>query len=291
MSGEQASAATNKAIERLGASIDSGDLYQALQIFKTQHSRAKKKGDIKQATELAFRGAKLMLEKGEVNSGSELSRDFVDLLKSQPDVEYDKMVQDLVALDLSFDKLTGEEAARERKRFLKACIDFTKETGHWTMGEPAFHHLTARVALKQQDVMTALKHFVLSAQPEELATTLVAWAKAGPPDEVDLHLARAVLQILCFENLRDANIVRKSFMEAFPELDTPLTRFLGFLLKTLERDAYPLFQTLRNKYAQSLAREKSFESYMERIAQVFYGVAPQKSGMASMVEQFMKNMF
>ena len=252
------SGSTNKAIERLSASIDSGDLYQALQIFKTQHMRAKKKGDMKQATELAFRGAKLMLEKGEINSGSDLSRDYVDLLKSQPDLDYDKMIQDLVALDMSFDKQSTEEAFRERKRFLKACIDFTTEAGYWTMGEPAFHHLMARVALKQQDAMTALKHFTLSNQPEEFATYLVAWAKQGPAEEQDLHLTRAILQILCFENLRDANAVRTKFLEALPELDTPLVRFTGFLLKTLERDAYPLFQNLRNKYAQALARDKSF---------------------------------
>jgi hypothetical protein len=284
-----------KAIERLSASIDSGDLYQALQLFKTQHARAKKKGDLAQATELAFRGANLMLDKKEVNAGSELARDFIELLKAQSEFNYDKVLSELLILDGQFSKLEGEEATRERKRFLKAAIDFTAEKGPWVSGDPELHRVASLAALKEQDIMVATKHQLHAHRPEEYANLLVKWAKLGPESERDLYLARAVLQLLCLENLRDANAVNKAFRAEFPDLDTPLLRYIGYLLRTLERDAYPLFQVLRQKYGPSIARgntpTSSFDAYLDKIASVFYGVAPPKSGMASMMESLMKGLF
>ena len=284
-----------KAVERLSSSIDNGDLYQALQLFKTQHARAKKKGDLFQATELAFRGAKLMLEKSEVNAGSDLARDFLDLLKLQHDLEYEKVLQDIIVLDLAFSALEGDEASRERKRYLKIAIEFTSERGPWDHGDPELHRLAGRANLKEGDILATSKHMIHAHRPDEFNTILIKWANSGPESERDLYLARAVLQLLCFENLRDANALNKLFRAEFPNLDTPLMRFIGFLLRTLERDAYPLFQTLRQKYATSIARgnapNSSFDAYLDKIAQVFYGVAPPKSGMANMMESLMKNLF
>ena len=49
-------------------------------------------------------------------------------------------------------------------------------------------------------------------------------------------------------NLRDANKLFQLFLDASPDMpDTPLCNFLKFLLLTLERDAYPLFEVLRRK--------------------------------------------
>lgn len=251
------SSSAEKAIERLRASIEGGDLYQALQLFKTQHARAKKKGDITQALELADRGANLMLEKKEVNAGSELARDFLDLLKVQPELNYEKVLGQLLALEGRFAALEGEEASREGKRFLRGAIELTAERGPWPAGDPELHHKAALAALKESDITSATKHMLHAQRPDEFVRIVARWAKAGPKEEIDLHLARSVLLLLCLENLRDANAFNKGFHAEFPELKTPLTQFIDYLLRTLERDAYPLFQTLRQKYAPSIARANS----------------------------------
>jgi hypothetical protein len=284
-----------KAVERLSQSIDSGDLYQALQLFKTQHARAKKRGDIHQAIELAYRGANLMLEKKEVNAGSELARDFVDLVKNLPEeqLEYPKILSEIVIIDSNFAKCDGEEASRERKRFLKQAIEFTSDKGDWTYGEPELHRLAALAALKDQDIMQASKHMLHSHKPEEFAILLAKWAKRGPDSERDLHVARAVLQLLCFENLRDGNALFKAYKAEFPDLDTPLMRFIGYLLRTLERDAYPLFQTLREKYNAAIARgnfgNATFDLYLDKIASVYYN--KQKPSSGNFLESLLKGAF
>jgi len=287
--------AADKAVERLRASIEGGDLYQALQLFKTQHARAKKKGDVTQALELAFRGANLMLEKKEVNSGSELARDFLDLLKEQPEFNNDKVLAELLLIEERFRALDGEEASREGKRFIKGAIDLTAERGPWPAGDPALHWQAALMALKESDVLGATKHMLHAHRPEEFASTVAKWAKVDRAEDADLYLARAVLQLLCLENLRDANAFNKAYRAEFPDMKSPLAQFIEYLLKVLERDAYPLFVALRQKYAPAISRgntqASNFDAYLDKIASVFFGVAPAKSGMASMMESLMKGLF
>jgi hypothetical protein len=180
-------------------------------------------------------------------------------------------------LDSLFGKIDSEEAARERTRFLKLAIDYSSECGQYSFGDPALHRAASRAALKKKDLLNASKHLVHAHNPEELCALTVSWAKMGPEGDRDLYLARAVLQLLCTENLKDANVLYRLFLEQVP-LDTPMTRFTGFLLKALEREAYPLFKTLREKYAPALARTKgyspSLDNYLDRVALLFYGVKP-----------------
>lgn len=60
----------------------------------------------------------------------------------------------------------------------------------------------------------------------------------GYASERDLFLARAVLQLLCLGNLKDANAVRDEYLRKWEEqgvkLDSPLVHFIKFLLLTLE---------------------------------------------------------
>jgi hypothetical protein len=257
-------------------------------MFKTQHARAKKKGDFPNALELARGGAALMLEKGEVNAGSELARDYVELCKSDPimdDEKYNVRIDAMVSLDNLFAKLpqNTEEVKRERKRYLKMCVDYSSLKGPWTYGDPKIHQSMALFHIKQSEFVTALKHLELAQRPEELATFLVSWAKSGSSSEYILHLTRVILQLLCLENLRDANIVYAGFRKALPETDEhPISHFLGFLLKVLERQAHPLFEQLRQKYSSHITRLENSDvpvnQYLDNIASVFYKVEAKRAG-------------
>jgi len=176
---------------------------------------------------------------------------------------------------------------------MKMAIDYTSECGFYQFGEPALHRCVSFAALKSKDLAKACKHLVHAHNPEEFATVVVRWAKMGPASEYDLYLTRSVLQLLCTENLKDANTFYKLFLESCPiEPQTPLVRFTGFLLKTLEREAYPLFKMLREKYAPAIGRAKganpSFDNYLDRIGLLFYGVKPAGSGMSSLLEMLMR---
>ncbi|ONM29859.1 hypothetical protein ZEAMMB73_Zm00001d039740 [Zea mays] len=81
-------------------------------------------------------------------------------------------------------------------------------------------------------------------------------------------------------NLRDANLLMdemkeqlKSVNSDFPKTD--LIQFIMYLLPTLERDAYPLFRTLRQKYKTSTDRDAVFQELLDEIAAKFYNIQRQ----------------
>jgi len=210
--------------------------------------------------------------------------------------DYHVTAKQILLLDALFDKIDTEESARERQRFVKMAIDYSSECGPYQHGEPALHRLASFAAIKAKDFPRAARHLVHAHNPEELCMLVVRWAKMGPASEYDLYLTRTVLQLLCTDNLKDANAFYKLFLEALPlnePSQQPLVHFTGFLLRTLERDAYPLFKTLREKYAAALARTRgmspSFDQYLDRIALNFFNVKPAGGGMGTLLDMLMKS--
>ncbi len=103
------------------------------------------------------------------------------------------------------------------------------------------HLLTARACVAGGDEFAAdaQRHYLECGAGAEFGSFLFGWATAGGyAGEEDLFLARAVLQLLCLGNLRDANAVRDEFVRLAAEkgvaVDTPLSHFTRFLLLTLE---------------------------------------------------------
>jgi len=81
-----------------------------------------------------------------------------------------------------------------------------------------------------------------------------------------------------------ANTVLQLYCKGCGEknLDTPLIHFVRFLLKTVERDAAPLFSMLRNKYATSIARDPNFDQYLNKIGEVYFDIKAAQ-GMLAML--------
>jgi len=133
--------------------------------------------------------------------------------------------------------------------------------------------LLARSYAESKDYSRAQKYYIKGETPQEFAEMLEKWIKQGYASEADLFIARAVFQYLSLANLRDANIIFSALTKNM-SVNTPLINYIRFLLQTLERNAYPLFELLRQKYAPSLSRDPSFSQYLDYIAQVFYKVKP-----------------
>jgi hypothetical protein len=102
------------------------------------------------------------------------------------------------------------------------------------------------------------------------------------PGEDDTAIARGVLMYLSQGNLRDANLLMDELKDQLKSADleipkTDLIQFIKYLLPTLERDAYPLFRTLRQKYKTSTDRDPVFEELLDEIAAKFYGIRSQSA--------------
>uniref|UniRef100_F6HNK0 DUF4283 domain-containing protein n=1 Tax=Vitis vinifera TaxID=29760 RepID=F6HNK0_VITVI len=137
-------------------------------------------------------------------------------------------------------------------------------------------------------------HFVRGNNPEKFASTLVNFMGKCYPGEDDLAIARAVLMYLSLGNLRDANYLMDEVKKQVEskELDYPesdLTEFIDYLLLTLQRDALPLFNMLRQSYKSSIDREPAFNELLDEIAEKFYGVR-RRNPMQGMFGDFFKLM-
>lgn len=116
----------------------------------------------------------------------------------------------------------------------------------------------------------AEKHLLLGtkASPPVLAKLLYDYFLEDSPHTAGMYISRAVLPYLCLQNLRDAQVSLKAFIElllagrkvpphnmvegveVFPSL--PHINFLSLLLVACQRGAPEFFNGLKTQYAHAL---------------------------------------
>ena len=123
---------------------------------------------------------------------------------------------------------------------------------------------------------------------------LVEYSTSGGfPSEVDLFITQAVLQYLCLSNLPTATVAFKIYTANHPGIRAsepvsnprppflmPLLNFVWFLLElllTVETRKLALFTVLCEQYRVSIGRDPAYRKYLDRIAQLFFGVPPPSS--------------
>ena len=278
-------------LRKLRDSVGDGDLYTALQVYKALFARFAKQGDVEHATELAVKGTCLLLRRGLTRAATDLANNLVELfIDSHTKAEDNNTLQlltiartypthpDTLACEGSIDDTCDEDA----QRFLGHAIKWSSAEGAMPRGDPRLNYEAALAHRRTGDASNACLRYMFAEKCEEYAAYIHELAsQGGYRGELDLFLARAVLQLLAVENVRDANLVCQSFMEhCSNSLDTPLVNFVVLLLDTVRRgkDALPLFQLLQKRYERSLSRDETLQACMGRIANKFFGVAPQRQG-------------
>uniref|UniRef100_A0A5B6Z3N5 Golgi to ER traffic protein 4 n=1 Tax=Davidia involucrata TaxID=16924 RepID=A0A5B6Z3N5_DAVIN len=181
--------------------------------------------------------------------------------------------------------------------FLKAAIKWSAEFGAPRNGSPELNDMLAEYIYSESpevDMTRVSFYFVRGEHPRKFASTLVNFMGKCYPGEDDLAIARAVLMYLSLSNLRDANDLMDEVKKQaeskqldFPKSD--LIQFINYLLQTLQRDAFPLFNMLRQSYRSCIDREPAFNELLDEIAEKFYGVQ-RRSPLQGMFGDFFKMM-
>ncbi|CAI5716710.1 unnamed protein product [Hyaloperonospora brassicae] len=289
----QDAAGIENVTKKLQLQLKTGDYYGALQLYKTLFMRYLKVDDPsveqqEKAAALALDAALVLLEHDENTAAVEMANLMISVFVDFDHDVDDRHKQSVRQIASAFEQ--KPQFSADATGFLKNAVKWSAVKGARKRGDPELQLLLARAYCMTGDFPHAMKHFLHAETPEELADALFQWSKTGYPSESDLYLARAVLQLLSLENLRDANKVYEAYVakceHAGRAVDLPLINFTRFLLLTLERDALPLFQMLQERYALALARDSSLKSYLGIIGQRFYGLQPPRSGLSSLLEMF-----
>jgi len=275
---------TGKVLQKMYKSIEDGNHYEAQQMYKTLYFRYIGQSKHEEAKKLLVDGSCNMLKFSHFNEGAELGLLVINIYKDTQAQVNSETLEPLIKIFQLFPD--SSEARLAKESFMKAAIKWSSNNGS-NEGHPTLHTLFAKSYQKQQDFGKAQFHFIRGSDPEEFSKMLIEWTQRAYSSEHDLFLARVVLQYLCLSNLRDANIIFENFVKLSVSLpQTPLINFLRFLLLTLERDAYPLFDNLRQKYKPTLDRDPSFQQYLDHIAFSFFGV---KIASSNFLADFMKS--
>jgi len=279
-------------LKKLEKSVEEGNLYEALQMYRTIYFRylsQKKFDDLKN---LMIHGATIMITKKHNNEGIDLAQLLINVYKDNKiPATQENLEPILKIIQLHLDNLDIDQTPNEM--FLRACIRWSAEWGPSKEGDSQIHNMIAKFFHKQKNYGKAQKYFLRGTLVEEFTVMVSEWSDNVEIEESDLVLAKIILQYLCLQNLKDANILFLSFLKIKPHFpETPMVNFLRFLLVTLERaDAYSLFDMLRKRYSITIERDPKFNQYLDHIGWVYYKVKPTQVGLGGMINELMKGLF
>ena len=276
---------------KLEASLQDGDFYSALQMYKTLLSRSSA-NEYKGAAKLAEEGSVKLLNKGFSKAATELARQLVEFLVESKIPVSDMLISIITNISNAYPQEV--DAMNDKLLLLSDSVDWSKKCGAYPRGEPKLHGLRARACLSVGEFGKASNHFLFSDSPDEFAKFLVALGKRGFNSEKDMFILRVVLQTLALENVKSANETLAAWKTHHAKdgnsNDTPAVHLCDFLIQSAQRGpgAVQLFTLLENRYKPTLQRDPSFNNYMKLIGHRLFGQPkPQAGGMMGMLSQLM----
>jgi hypothetical protein len=261
--------------------------YEALQLYRSKAIRFRSKNDFQGALDALSQGAKVLLQNGYLNAGTELATLMIEML----DEENKDLTPDLRNVINEVDNSFPENCA-QRIEFLKGCVKWTVKCGARELGDPMIHVRLASVMWAAND-KNAVYHFAAGEAPEQFVAKLEE-THSTPEQQVarDRSLTLCVLHFLALENLRDANELMDCFKRAQKakgvEAQSELITFLGQLLETCRRDAQPLFKELCAAYSNELSFDETAGSLLTGpIGARLFGITPRVNPMMSMLQNML----
>ncbi|CAL9170798.1 unnamed protein product, partial [Musa hybrid cultivar] len=305
---------SQETIEKLENMVDACNFYEAQQMYKSLSARYAASEKYAEALDILQSGALIQLKHGQITCGAELAVLFVETLvkgkysyseetldrvrkmyEGFPNIPIPEHLED----DDDMQKLSEALVAAKVRvegclSFLRSAIKWSSEFGAPKKGSPQLHNMLAEYLYSESpevDMTKVSSHFVRGNDPEKFASVLVNFMGKCYPGEDDMAIARAVMLYLSQGNLRDANNLmdelNKQLEHKQLELpDSDLILFIKYLLQALERDSFPLFKILRQKYKTSIDRESLFDGLLDEIAEKFYGI--RRSGLPDIFGDLLK---
>lgn len=316
--------------------------YEALQLAQSQVRKKVHAGEFAAAVELAYSSSLSILQRGRVSVASQLLTVLANVLRETHTEETEDLIQKLVELNQAHQEAMKGQTGEEANRLQRLQRDWLRRLVQWSseLGKIRFGHFVLQELLAQQcwnlsklvvgstkdtedeDELMELKsdavtHMALAEQPEriiewlkELPAPTDAETASGhtcPPAERDALLTRAILCLCAVENLRDANILVRSFLEKVEErkadeLTTSYTSkddgkapshiiFCCMLIRICEKDPRtgPLFSWLLRSFKKELDglyKPQIIQGYTSKIGKIYFNIQPPPS-MINMLENMM----
>ncbi|CAG9584387.1 unnamed protein product [Danaus chrysippus] len=264
----------SRVLDKLEASINSGQYYEAHQMYRTLYFRylgQKKYADL---LNLLYKGSTLLLQRDQQGSGADLAILLVEVLTKSEMPPCHEWIEKIAKL---FEIMNS--SIPEREIFLTNAVKWSMDENK--KGHPFLHKKIAEVYWKEKIYTAAHRHFLHSRDGATYATMLIELhTTKGLKSEIDLFITQAVLQCLCLRNVKMATDAFNKYTENHPTIKNdkgppylfPLLNFLWFLLKAIEEKHVMRFKILRDCYAISIKRDPNYSVYLDTIGRIWFGI-------------------
>lgn len=321
--------------------------YEALQLAQSSIRKRIQTDKFQDGCDLAYSSALKLLQKGRVSVASQLLQLLAEILRETHTAETEEWISRIVELHKAHENAiqtstfsSTEEVTRLQrlqKNWLLLILKWSSELGMYQYGHNAVHELLANhcwitskdctsATSEEQEELTelqcdAIQHMTLAEKPK----VILEWLKMLPKptgDEIksghecppalrDMLLTRSVLLFVAVENLRDANVLIRDYMNEIEERDIKeLAKsytskddgvapshiiFCCMLVRICEKDTRtgPLFQWLMKSFKRNeldkFPKNNAIQSYCTKIGKIYFNIEPPPS-MLRMMESMMGGM-
>ncbi|CAB3224137.1 unnamed protein product [Arctia plantaginis] len=263
-----------RVLDKLEASVNSGQYYEAHQMYRTLYFRYLTQKKYTDLLNLLYKGSTLLLQRDQQGSGADLAILIIDVLNKSETKPCEEWIDKLSKL---FELMSS--SLPERESFLTNSVKWSMDNNK--KGHPLLHKRIAEVYWKEKKYTSAHRHFLHSSDGSAYANMLVELhTSRGLKSEIDLFIAQPVLQILCLRNIRMATETFTKYTSSHPKINNdkgppyifPLLNFLWFLLRAIEQKHPTQFKILRSWYAISIKRDPNYSVYLDNIGRIWFGI-------------------
>ncbi|XP_026751846.1 Golgi to ER traffic protein 4 homolog [Galleria mellonella] len=267
-----------RVLDKLEASVNSGQYYEAHQMYRTLYFRYLSQKKYAELLKLLHKGSTVLLQHDQQGSGADLAILLIDVLNKSEIKPCEEWIEKLAKL---FEMMSS--SIPEREIFLTNAVKWSMDANK--KGHPLLHKKIAEVYWKEKKYTAAHKHFLHSSDGAAYANMLVELhTTKGLKSEIDLFIAQAVLQFLCLRNIQMATETFDKYTESHPTIKNdkgppylfPLLNFLWFLLRAIEQRHVNQFKILRSWYAISIKRDPNYSVYLDNIGRIWFGIEVQR---------------
>lgn len=296
--------------KKLKLDIAEGNSYEIHQLFKTIHFRGANANLHADCLELIYSAILYFATQQDIHCCSDLSRVFIDTLKKAEVKKATADLTNKVKHIHAALRAGSEERNEFTVAILKwSGILVDQEVSHsptssvndeksWLeqekvnsincqkkFGYVGFHKEFGLNLWSEKSYVQARYHFLHSNDGDSFAKmTIECHLAYGIPSEYDLFCAQVTLQYLFLRNRLAASNFFLSYIQNHPQSSTkttttkpttdfPLINFIRFLLEVVRnpKDS-KVYLNLVNIYKPCLSSDPSFNDYLERIGQFYFGI-------------------
>ncbi|PIK37053.1 putative Golgi to ER traffic protein 4-like B [Apostichopus japonicus] len=284
---------TSRVLVKLKKSVEEGKYYEAHQMYRTLYFRYMSQKKHAEAIELLYSGATLLLEHEQYGSGADLSILLAEVFQTSKAAVEDENIEKVAKLF----QLIPQQIP-ERQTFLANSLRWAQQMKPPQTYISEIHRHVGIVLWKEKNFSGATHHLLRSNDGDSCGAMLVeSHTQRGLASEVDLFVAQTVLQFLCFNNKSTASVTFYAYTANHPAIMSgppfvlPLLNFLWLLLIAVDSGKLTVFTVLCEVYHPSLQRDPSYNVYLDKIGQVFFGVTPppEPNGPPGMLGSLMRS--